>query len=77
MNRTSSPATSSLRAGLYKLQADTPRIGPLGRLGAPALLFANTGKRFDAVVANNDEMALGAINALKAVTTIVTFESIT
>ena len=38
---------SSLLAGLHKLQADTPRIGPLGRLGAPALLFANTGKRFD------------------------------
>jgi len=38
---------SSLLAGLYKLLPETPRIGPLGRLGAPALLFANTGKGFD------------------------------
>ncbi len=38
---------SSLLAGLYKLLPDTPRIGPLGRMGAPGLLFTNTGKRFD------------------------------
>lgn len=39
---------SSLLAGLHKLLPDTPRIGPLAQLGAPALLFANTGRRFDA-----------------------------
>ncbi|MCD2516883.1 M28 family peptidase [Massilia sp. G4R7] len=38
---------SALLAGLYRLLPDTPRIGPLGRLGAPSLLIANTGKRFD------------------------------
>lgn len=38
---------SALLAGLYTLLPDTPGIGPLGRLGAPAMLFANTGKRFD------------------------------
>jgi hypothetical protein len=40
-------AGSALLAGLYKLMPDMPRIGPLGGMGAPALLFANTGKRFD------------------------------
>ena len=38
---------SSLLAALYRLRPEAPRIGPLGRLGAPALLFANTGKPFD------------------------------
>lgn len=39
---------SSLLAGLHQLLPHTPRIGPLAQLGAPALLFANTGRRFDA-----------------------------
>ena len=40
--------SSSLMAGLVKLLPDTVRIGPLAGLDAPALLFVNSGKRFDA-----------------------------
>ncbi|KFI08467.1 hypothetical protein JN27_03670 [Massilia sp. BSC265] len=38
---------SSLMARLYKLRPDTPRIGPLAAIDAPALLFVNTGRPFD------------------------------
>ncbi|RZA33807.1 MAG: M28 family peptidase [Lysobacteraceae bacterium] len=38
---------SSLMARFYKMLPDTPRIGPLAAIDAPALLFVNTGRRFD------------------------------
>ncbi|MFN3792146.1 M28 family peptidase [Massilia sp.] len=37
---------SSLMARFYSLLPDTPRIGPLAAIDAPALLFANTGRPF-------------------------------
>jgi len=37
---------SSLRTRLLKLLPDTPRIGPLAAIPAPALLFVNTGMPF-------------------------------
>lgn len=39
---------SSMMAGLARLLPDPLRIGPLAGIDAPVLLFANTGKRFDA-----------------------------
>ncbi|UVW29029.1 M28 family peptidase [Massilia sp. H6] len=39
---------SALAAALARLLPEPLRIGPLARMDAPALLFANTGKRFDA-----------------------------
>ncbi|MFC0254213.1 M28 family peptidase [Massilia consociata] len=39
-------AGSSLMARLRKLLPDTPRIGPLAAIDAPALLFVNSGRRF-------------------------------
>jgi len=46
--RAAAPALegSSLLAGLHTLLPSAPRIGPLGQLGAPALLFANSGRPF-------------------------------
>lgn len=38
---------SSLMARLYMLRPGTPRLGPLGAIDAPALLFVNTGRPFD------------------------------
>lgn len=38
---------SSLMARLYQLRPDTPRIGPLAAIDAPALLFVNTGRLLD------------------------------
>lgn len=38
---------SSLMARLYKLLPDTPRMGPLAGIEAPALLFVNGGRPFD------------------------------
>ncbi|MEX5748486.1 M28 family peptidase [Massilia sp. X63] len=38
---------SSLLARLVKLMPDMPRIGPLAGIDAPALLFVNSGRRFD------------------------------
>ncbi len=37
---------SSLKTRLYKLLPDTPRVGPLRAIDAPALLFVNSGRRF-------------------------------
>lgn len=38
---------SSLMARFYRLLPDTPRMGPLATIDAPALLFVNTGLPFD------------------------------
>lgn len=38
---------SSLMARFYQLLPDTPRMGPLSTIDAPALLFVNTGRPFD------------------------------
>ena len=38
---------SSLMARFYRLLPDTPRLGPLAAIDAPALLFVNTGRPFD------------------------------
>lgn len=37
---------SSLMARLYRMLPGTPRMGPLGGIDAPALLFVNTGRPF-------------------------------
>lgn len=38
---------SSLMARFYRLLPDTPRMGPLATIDAPALLFVNSGRPFD------------------------------